>query len=122
MPYINRPLNSAKEWPEAQVKQWAERLGYIPDKVAKATLENTTQAVILDTDNPSHATMRRRMKKRFPFMNCKYVNDILYADIAHTVRDAGMSHEGQSLALVTCLRDRKVIKDYPMNRKQTPMT
>ena len=93
------------------------KIGYISDKVAKSILENTTQAVILDTDNPSHATMKRRIKKRFPFLNCKYVNDVLYTNIVHTFRHVGMSHNWKSLALMTCLRNRKVIKSYPMNRK-----
>jgi hypothetical protein len=67
MHYVTQPLRSARNWPEDKIKKWSERLGYVPNDVVKATLLNTTQAVMMDTDDPNHSTMKRRMKRRFPF-------------------------------------------------------
>jgi hypothetical protein len=71
----------------------------------------------MDTDEPNHSTMKRRMKRRFPFLNCKYINDVAYADIMHTTQATGTSHDGYTMALVVCLRDKKIFKVYPMKKK-----
>ena len=50
-------------------------------------------------------------------MNCKYVDDVAYADIMHTTDSAGVSQDGKVMALVVSLRDRKLVKTYPMKVK-----
>ena len=117
MHYVTQPLRAARDCPEEKINKWSERLGYVPNDVVKATLLNTTQAVMMDTDDPSHSTMKRKMKRRFPFLNCKYVKDVAYADIMHTTSTTGTSHDGYTMALVVCLRDRKLVKAYPMKKK-----
>ena len=42
-------------------------MGYVPNEVVEATLLNTTQAVMMDTDEPSHSNMKRIMKGDSPF-------------------------------------------------------
>jgi hypothetical protein len=42
---------------------------------------------------------------------------VAYADIMHTTSTTGTSHDGYTMALVVCLRDRKLVKAYPMKKK-----
>ena len=65
--YVTQPLQAAKNWPAEKIKKWSARLGYVPNEVVKATLLNTTQAVMMDTDEPGHSTMKRIMKGDSPF-------------------------------------------------------
>ena len=107
MQYVTQQLRAARDWPVEKIEKWSARLGYVPNTVVKATLLNTTQAVIMDTDEPNHSTMKRRMKSRFPFLNCKYFNDVAYADIMHTTSATGKSHDVYTMALVVCLRKKR---------------
>ena len=84
MRYTTQPLQAAKNWTADKIEKWSARLDYVPNKVVKDTLMNTTQAVIMDTDEPNHSTMKRRIKRIFPFLKCKYVNGVKYSDIIHT--------------------------------------
>lgn len=69
MNYVTQTLQAAKNWPADKIEKWSARLGYVPNELVKATLLNTTYALIMDTDEPSHSIMKRRMKRRFPFPN-----------------------------------------------------
>lgn len=66
MQYITQPLRAANNWPAKKIQTWSEILGYVPNEVVKYTLLNTTQAVMMDTDEPNHSTMKRRMKGDSP--------------------------------------------------------
>ena len=50
MQYVTQLLQAARDWPEEKIEKRFARLGYVPNKVVKATLMNTTQAVIMDKD------------------------------------------------------------------------
>ena len=117
MQYLNQKLRAEKNWPAEKIKKWSARLGYVTNELVKATNINTTQAVMMDTDKPNHSTMKMRMKRRFPFLNCKYVIDVAYADIMHTTSKTGTSHDVYTLAVVVCLRDKNIFKAYPMKKK-----
>ena len=69
MHYVTQSLQAAIFFPADKIEKWSARLGYVPNEVVKATLLNTTQAVIMDTDEPGYSTMKRRMKRRLPFLN-----------------------------------------------------
>ena len=61
--------------------------------------------------------MKRRMKRIFPFLNCKYVNDVAYSDIMHTTSKTGTPHAGYTMALVVCLHEKNIVKEYSMKKK-----
>ena len=61
--------------------------------------------------------MKRIMERRFPFLNCKYVNDVEYADIMHNTSKKRTSHDGFTMALVVCIHDKNIVKSYPMKNK-----
>ena len=40
-----------------------------------------------------------------------------YEDIMHTKSKQGTSHDGYTMALVVFLRDKNIVKEYPMKKK-----
>ena len=53
--------------------------------------------------------MRKHHKKRFPFLNCRYLNDVAFADLAVMPRDTGQSSTGEKYAIIIVLRDGKYV-------------
>ena len=92
-------------------------MGYVSVRKVKDNLANTTQLVMLEEDNPLYATMKRTYKKRYPFFNCRYINDVAYADIAEMLDTAGESVDGDKYCLIVALRDKKYIFAEPMKTK-----
>ena len=50
--------------------------------------EKTTQVVITQEESASDTIMRRRYKKRYLLLNCRYLQDTAYADIMHVPKAA----------------------------------
>ena len=73
--------NHSLEWSEEQVRRWLEQLGFCSERVALETLKNTTQAVIMEDSDPTLSNMRQHIKRRWPNVFGKYVNDTAYYDL-----------------------------------------
>ena len=91
-------------------------MGYKPLDVIKNTLDKTTQLAMVEEDNPSLNQMRRHYKKRLPFTNCRYINDVAYADVMHSGQKTGVAIENDDLALIVCFRDNTYLWSGAMHR------
>ena len=115
---VRRQKGDLTHWNDDQIEIWRKRLGYISKKKVKDTLANTTQLLILEEDNPSYATMKMTYKKRYPFFNCCYNNDVAYEDIANIPEEAGETVDGDNYCLIVALRDKKYVFSEPINTKE----
>ena len=109
MKYLQEPRRGQSgPWTDEQLERWRRHMGYKPLDVIKNTLDKTTQLEMVEEDNPSLNQMRRHYKKRLPFNNCRYINDVTYADVMHSGKRARVTIEDDDLVLIICFREKNI--------------
>ena len=105
--------NHSLEWSEEQVRRWQEQLGFCSERVALVTLKNTTQAVIMEDSDPTLSNMRQHIKKRWPNIFGKHINDSAYCDLMVMPAKYGIAEDKSQYCLIIVLKNRKYTFAYP---------
>ena len=82
--FIHTKTTRNIDWTDKQIERWQACLGYVSPRVAKETLANTTQLVILEEESRSYSIMQGHLKARFPLIHARHFkDDVMYVDVMH---------------------------------------